>query len=221
MSTTSTKKLERRFVTGLEVREAAAGDKGSIGTLTGYAALFGVESLDLGGFREVIRKGAFKVSLDRGDDVRALADHEACDVLGRRSVGTLEIAEDDKGLKVTIHLPDTTAGRDTLASVKRGDKSGMSFGFNTVNDEWTRNTVDGTVVYKRELIDADLYEVSVVTWPAYEETLVEARSITAEQLAAAKLKLEAKSEPKVDQAALEARKRRIENARRHMDLWTV
>lgn len=213
----STKKLERRFVTGLEVREAAPGDKNSIGTLTGYAALFGVESVDLGGFVETIRKGAFKVSLDRGDDVRALADHEACDVLGRRSVGTLEIAEDDKGLKVTIHLPDTTAGRDTLASVKRGDKSGMSFGFNTVNDEWTRNTIDGKVVYKRDLIDADLYEVSVVTWPAYEETLVEARSITAEQLAAAKLKLEANA-TKPD---LTEQKRHIEMSKRRMDLWTV
>lgn len=213
----STKKLERRYVTGLEVREAAPGDKNSIGTLTGYAALFGVESVDLGGFVETIRKGAFKVSLDRGDDVRALADHEACDVLGRRSVGTLEIAEDDKGLKVTIHLPDTTAGRDTLASVKRGDKSGMSFGFATVNDEWTRNTIDGKVVYKRELIDADLYEVSVVTWPAYEETLVEARSITAEQLAAAKAKLEANA----NKPDLAKRQRHIEISKRRMDLWTV
>lgn len=213
----STKIIERRFVTGLEVREAAPGDKGSIGTLTGYAAVFGVESVDLGGFREVIRKGAFKASLSRGDDVRALADHKASDVLGRRSANTLEVEEDDKGLKVTIHLPDTNAGRDTLASVKRGDKSGMSFGFNTVNDEWTRNTVDGAVVYKRELIDADLHEVSVVTWPAYQDTQVEARAVTAEVLAAAKAKLEANAK-KPD---LAERTRKIEMARRRMDLWTV
>lgn len=212
----STKIIERRFVTGLEVREAAPGDKGSIGTLTGYAAVFGVESVDLGGFREVIRKGAFKASLSRGDDVRALADHEASDVLGRRSANTLEIEEDDKGLKVTIHLPDTNAGRDTLASVKRGDKSGMSFGFNTVNDEWTRNTVEGKVVYKRELIDADLHEVSVVTWPAYQDTQVEARAVTAEVLAAAKAKLEAATKPD-----FAARDRHIQMSRRRMDLWTV
>lgn len=213
----STKIIERRFVTGLEVREAAPGDKGSIGTLTGYAAVFGVESVDLGGFREVIRKGAFKASLSRGDDVRALADHKASDVLGRRSASTLEVEEDDKGLKVTIHLPDTTAGRDTLASVKRGDKSGMSFGFNTVNDEWTRNTVDGTVVYKRELIDADLHEVSVVTWPAYQDTQVEARAVTAEVLAAAKAKLEANAK-KPD---LAEQKRHIEICTRRMDLWKI
>jgi len=169
-------KLERRFVKGLELREAdkASGD-GRIATLVGYAAVFDSLSEDLGGFREFIRKGAFSASLARGDDIRALVGHDTTLIIGRRSAGTLTIAEDDRGLRVEIAVPDTSAGRDLVVSVKRGDLTGMSFGFSTVDDEWTRLSKDGDVVYRRELITLDLFEVSAVAFPAYAETSVEAR----------------------------------------------
>lgn len=167
--------LERRFCAGLELRELAKPEDGRIATLTGYAAVFDSLSVDLGGFREIIRKGAFAESLKRGDDIRALIGHTSTLLIGRRSAKTLSVAEDDKGLKVEISVPDTSAGRDLVVSVKRGDLTGMSFGFNTVDDTWTKETKDGDVVYRRELITVDLFEVSPVTWPAYADTSVEAR----------------------------------------------
>jgi uncharacterized protein len=170
------KKLERRFVTGIEVRDTGGAD-GRIGTLTGYAAVFNSLSEDLGGFREMIRPGAFRESLSRGDDIRALVGHDSTMIIGRRSAKTLDIVEDERGLKVEIAVPDTTAGRDLLVSVRRRDLNTMSFGFSTVKDEWARTNKDGDVVYRRELIQVDLFEVSAVAFAAYSETSIEARSI--------------------------------------------
>lgn len=169
-------KLERRFVTGIEVRDAAGSD-GRIGTLTGYAAVFNSLSEDLGGFREMIRPGAFKESLGRGDDIRALVGHDSTMIIGRRSAKTLDISEDERGLKVEIAVPDTTAGRDLLVSVRRGDINSMSFGFNTVKDEWSRSNMQGDIVYRRELIQVDLFEISAVAFPAYHESSVQERSL--------------------------------------------
>ncbi|QQS08683.1 MAG: HK97 family phage prohead protease [Phycisphaerales bacterium] len=170
------KKVERRFHAGVELREAGDAKDGRIATLQGYAALFDSKSEDLGGFVETIRAGAFKTSLDRGDDIRALVGHNTDLVIGRRTAKTLDISEDKKGLKVEIAVPDTSAGRDLVVSVKRGDITGMSFGFATVEDEWTRKTENARTVYFRELIEVDLFEVSAVAFPAYPETSVEARN---------------------------------------------
>lgn len=168
-------RLERRFSAGLTLRELDKPQDGRIATLSGYAAVFNSLSEDLGGFREFIRQGAFSQSLSRGDDIRALVGHDTTQIIGRRSAKTLEVKEDEKGLAIEVSVPDTTAGRDLVVSVKRGDLTGMSFGFNTVKDEWTRQTKDGDTVYRRELLVVDLFEVSVVTFPAYTDTSVEAR----------------------------------------------
>lgn len=175
MSTQAKQREVRGSAFKLEVREAGKDSK-SPGTLTGYAAVFNTWSEDLGYFREMIRPGAFAKSLERGDDVRALVDHDSGRIVGRRSANTLRLSEDARGLKVEMDLPDTTEGRDLLESVKRGDLTGMSFGFCVENDTWSQQTVNGNVEYKRELIDIDLFEVSVVAWPAYADTSVEARA---------------------------------------------
>ena len=169
--------MERRFLKGLELRVLDTPADGRIATLAGYAAVFNSLSEDLGGFRESIRPGAFKESLARGDDIRALVGHDSTMVIGRRSANTLSVTEDEKGLRVEIGVPDTTAGRDLIVSVKRGDITGMSFGFSTVKDDWTKQSKDGDVVYRRELIKVDLFEVSAVAWPAYTDTSVEAREL--------------------------------------------
>lgn len=169
--------MERRFLKGLELRVSDTPADGRIATLAGYAAVFNSLSEDLGGFREMIRPGAFKESLARGDDIRALVGHDSKMVIGRRSANTLSITEDEKGLRVEIAVPDTTAGRDLVVSVKRSDITGMSFGFVTVKDEWSRQSKDGDVVYRRELITVDLFEVSAAAWPAYNDTSVEAREL--------------------------------------------
>lgn len=162
----SVETIERRILNvGAEVRVSLAED----GTkrITGYAAVFDSLSEDLGGFREIIKRGAFKESLSRGDDVRALIEHQGgLMTIGRRSSGTLRVKEDRHGLQYEVDLPDTQAGRDLEVLVTRGDITQSSFAFHTVNDEW--KTVDGEE--RRILKQADVRDVSPVTFPAYPDT---------------------------------------------------
>lgn len=159
---------KRSFGCKMEVRGA---DQST--TLEGYAAVFDSLSADLGGFREIIAPGAFKRSLKEGADVRALVDHDPGKIIGRNKAGTLTLREDDHGLKVRIKPPDTTAGRDIVESMRRGDVDQMSFAFTVVSDEW--RTLEGEEV--RTITDADLHDVSVVTYPAYADTAVAVRSM--------------------------------------------
>ncbi len=167
---------EVRACKGLEIRESK--QDGVIGVLAGYAAVFNQRSEVMFDFVEIVKPGAFKRSLDSGEDVRALAHHQSAGIIGRRSAKTLRVNEDAKGLAIEVDVPDTTVGRDLLTLVKRGDITGMSFGFQTVQDKWSWEQAQGQPkLYVRELLDVDLFEVSAVTWPAYPSTSVEARSL--------------------------------------------
>ena len=137
--------------------------------ITGYAAVFNELSQDLGGFREQIAPGAFKRALEMNQDVRALVDHDPSRIIGRSTSGTLEMIEDDHGLRVQIDPADTTAGRDIMESINRGDVSGMSFGFVVRDEDWDMR--DGENI--RTVRDMDLFDVSVVTFPAYTASSVE------------------------------------------------
>lgn len=145
-------------------------------TITGYAVIWGAISTPLGGFVEVIRRGAFTNTLQAGD-ARALWNHNADFPLGRKSAGTLTLEEDTKGLKVTITPPDTTYARDLIASIERRDVTGMSFGFVVVKDAWLRAGSDGYPV--RELLQVNLLECSPCTLPAYPQTEVHVRDVVA------------------------------------------
>jgi HK97 family phage prohead protease len=163
---------ERRVVT--VPMEARAGENDAR-TLTGYAALYGSETRIAGMFREVIEPGAFRSALARQDDVRALFNHDANHVLGRTKSGTLRLEEDARGLRYTVTLPDTQAGRDLWTSVQRGDVSQSSFAFSVDKDDWPKgDTRDGMPL--RLIQDVHLFDVSAVTYPAYDETSVSARS---------------------------------------------
>lgn len=142
-------------------------------TIEGYAAMFDQEA-DLGFFREVIRKGAF----DETDmsDVRALFNHDANYVLGRTASGTLSLEIDDKGLKYRFDAPNTTAGNDLLEMIRRGDISQSSFAFSVQRAKWVEEEGKDTNLREIERIDR-LYDVSPVTYPAYEGTSVNARSL--------------------------------------------
>jgi len=153
---------------------ALAPSDGAPSRLVGHAAMFNALSDDLGGFREQIAPGAFARSLAEHDQ-RALWQHDPKLVLGRRGAGTLRIAEDDQGLAIEVDLPDTTWGRDAGISIARGDVTQMSFGFFTVADHWEER--GGKLI--RTLLDVDLLEVSPVTFPAYSQTDVSARSLDA------------------------------------------
>ena len=151
----------------------------AVGTrLEGYAAVFNSPSQDLGGFTEIVRPGAFARSLDTGDDVIALYDHDMRSVLGRLSAGTLRLSEDERGLKFAIDTPATTVGRDLLVSVERGDVTGASFAFIADEVEWAYHDDKPSV---RTLISVKLIDVTVTPNPAYPETSVARRAFETHQ----------------------------------------
>lgn len=155
--------IERRALT--ECRAEGDGRR-----ITGYAIRFGVKSLDLGGFQEIIAPEAVDRSLKGAADIRAFVDHDHAKIIGRTRSGTLALRKDTKGLRVEID-PDLeiSYAKDIARAVARGDVSGMSFGFRTIADAWD---YDGDVPI-RTVTDMDIHEVSVVTMPAYPQTSVE------------------------------------------------
>ena len=156
-----------------ELRAVRAAD-GKGGTLAGYAAVYDTRTTEKiwGEFWEVIRRGAFATALAGKEDVRMIHSHDTAVVLGRTSARTLRLSDDAKGLKFEVDLPDTTAGRDLLVSVERGDITQMSFGFRTLKQRWTEEmSPDGSQMEAvRELLEVKLLEISPVAFPAYAET---------------------------------------------------
>lgn len=172
MRTEVTERMERRmFAVGGLAARGASGEKRS---LAGHAAVFN-QIADLGGFREVVAPGAFTNSI-ANDDIRALFNHDANYVLGRNTAKTLRLVEDGQGLAIEIDPPDTQFARDLAISIERGDITQMSFGFETVKDEWQKDT---TGMWTRTLREAKLWDVSPVTFPAYPTTDIGARSLEA------------------------------------------
>ncbi len=155
--------IERRFHVDVELRV----DDEEQG-ITGYAAVFNRWSEDLGFFKEKIQPGAFKRTI-KDNDVRALINHDPNLIIGRTKNNTLTLKEDDKGLWFDVKLPDTTYANDLRESIRRKDITQNSFGFQTVQDEWSK---DGT---KRTLTEVKLFDVSPVTFPAYKQTTVKLR----------------------------------------------
>lgn len=172
--------MERRFIPQhgdsrieLEDREGAPGK-----ALVGYAALYydtadpaGTQyELDQGLF-ERIRPGAFDRAV-REDDVVCLFNHDRNHVLGRTKNGTMKLTLFSKGLRYTVHPPDTSSGRDVLALAARGDLKGSSFSFGVLKESWER--ADGFDV--RWLEDVRVADVGPVTEPAYTGTSVGVRA---------------------------------------------
>ena len=157
-------------LTSTRIERRADAPSSVVGTLYGYAAVF-EQRADMYWFAEEIAPGAFAESIAQ-DDVRALWNHDQSSVLGRNIAGTLRLAEDPNGLAIEIDLPDTQVGRDAAVSVSRGDVSQMSFMFEALDAEW--RTEGGLEI--RRLTKVKLYEVSPVTFPAYEGTDVALRA---------------------------------------------
>lgn len=156
--------LERRYLN--EIRAKADSP-----IIEGYALRFGVLSENLGGFRELISPEA-KIEFD---DVRALKNHDPNFVLGRYSSQTLKLERDENGIRMEVEPPDTQWARDLLVSMRRGDINQQSFAFRLLPDgqSWD-DTPDGWV---RTLKGFRMYDVSVVTVPAYPQTDASVRSI--------------------------------------------
>jgi HK97 family phage prohead protease len=149
----------------VEWRESGAGS--NYRTLTGYASVFDTPSEDLGGFVEVIAPGAFRSALEAGADVRLLYNHDPDSVMARTTNGSLELTEDQRGLKIwaRVDMNDPDVAR-VVGKVRSGLVDQMSFAFSIDEggDEWS--VLDGYPMRTvREV--SGLYDVSAVTYPAY------------------------------------------------------
>jgi uncharacterized protein len=166
-SRSKVKEIERRTFTVQDV-EARQADDGTM-RLRGYAAVFNDASVPLP-FKETIAPGAFRKTLSETPDVRLLINHEGLP-LARTKNGTLTLTEDDRGLYMDAEIADTTEGRDLYKLVERGDVDQMSFAFRVIRQKWNEDRSVRTLT-EVSLADGD---VSVVTYPAYPTTTVEAR----------------------------------------------
>jgi HK97 family phage prohead protease len=179
--------IERRFVTA-DVEPIALEERSGLQPkIRGLAAVYGMRSRDLGGFVEVIEPGAFDHLIDRrrssaADDVVALWNHDASQLLGRTSAGTLSLWSDARGLWYEVDpIPNTTLGRDLIEHLRLGNIRGSSFAF-TVEEKdqrWDRAEDGAAVRYISKI--SGLYDVSPVCTPAYGDTTVAVRSFQAWQ----------------------------------------
>lgn len=123
------------------------------------------------GFSEQFQRGAFNESINGGADVRYLFNHNPDHVLARTKSQTLRLSDDPTGLGVDADLAPTTTGRDLAISLDRGDVDQMSVGMQVMEDRWEEvEGSDGNIYELRTIIRAKLFDVSAVTYPAYEDT---------------------------------------------------
>lgn len=169
---TETVDMEQKEIRALkdsvEIREEESGEI----RVAGYAAVFGEETNIGGMFTEQIERGAFKDAIGR-DDVVFLINHEGLPLARTRS-GTLTLEEDERGLYMEASLdasdPDV---RSIVPKMKRGDLDKMSFAFVPTRQSWD----DSSEMPKRMIEEAQLYDVSIVTTPAYNGTEIGLRSL--------------------------------------------
>ncbi len=147
-------------------------DDGDDLIIEGYFAVFDSPYILWDGATEIVKPGAFAGCLS--GDIRALIDHDTRLVLGRTKAGTLTLREDARGLYGTIKINRDDADAMSLyARVQRGDVDQCSFGFD-IEEETFVDLGGGQCRWEINKVNP-LYEVSVVTYPAYEETAVKAR----------------------------------------------
>ena len=161
---------ESRISTAFEVRSEEDG----VAVVEGYAAVFNEDTVIGGQWQERIAEGAFTDAIGR-DDVVFLINHDGLPLARTRS-GTLELSEDKRGLKMraSLDMRDPDA-RSIVPKMQRGDLDKMSFAFIPTRQKW--KDVDGEDLPRRTIEQAELYDVSIVTTPAYSGTEIGLRSL--------------------------------------------
>jgi len=147
--------------------------------IEGYVVQFEKLSERLWGFYDKVRKGAFERTLkEHRDRIKALWNHNSDLVIGSLKSGSLEMFEDEKGLRFKLTPNKSRAGQDALEMIRAGDVDGVSFGFDKRKQEWDESDPNMVV---RTLIEVDLWEISPTPFPAYPDSEVAARSQEGEQ----------------------------------------
>jgi uncharacterized protein len=162
----------------LEIREAS--EENEKRTISG-SIKYNTESAEMRDwwgdtFVEEIAEGAFDESL-KVRDVVGLWSHDTSQVLGNTKSGTLRIENTKKELRFELDIPNTSVGNDAWELIKRGDVDGVSFGMKVTKDKWSSENRDGKKIYKRTILNAELYEISPVAFPAYPANEVSVRSL--------------------------------------------
>jgi HK97 family phage prohead protease len=167
--------------------------------ICGYAAVFDSDSEPIAGmFLERIQRGAFKDTLKAAPDVRLLVNHDGLP-LARTTNGSMSLSERPRGLWFEADLAPTTAARDLHALIERGDVDQMSFAFTVAEDRWEYREESGSDFDLRTITRiGELYEVSVVTFPAYRSTSVQSDATGGERSRAASAEEAREPAPQVE-----------------------
>jgi uncharacterized protein len=170
----------RALPTTIEIR-ATEGDDAKR-TITG-AIKYDTDSADMRDWYgdtivEQVASGAFTESLSQRGVV-GLWSHDTGQVLGNTKSGTLRVFDGAKELRFELDIPNTSAGNDAWELIQRGDVDGVSFGMRVTKDKWSTEKRGDLKIYKRSILNAELFEISPVAFPAYpaNEVTAEARSL--------------------------------------------
>ena len=150
--------------------------------LEGYAVVFNSLSEDLGGFREIIRPSAITEELINNSDIIANVDHNNEYMMARlrKGKGNIDLTLDEHGLKFRYTIPDTVKGDELWSHVERGeiDQCSFAFGIDYSDPAAEKYYVDKDGVTIREILKiAQLYDISAVINPAYEDTEIYTRDL--------------------------------------------
>jgi len=167
--------VERRYLPIQEIRASKTDDGKMI--IEGYPIVY-EKYANIWGFKEIIRQGAATEALKRSDEL-VLWNHEVDQPMAARKNGTLEVREDDKGVFIRADVSKSVWGRDGYEAIENGIIDKMSFAFDIARggDNWFWEEIDSIEFEIREIIKfQELYDYSPVSYPAYNDTEVVARS---------------------------------------------
>ena len=156
-------KMEKRIY-DIETRIDSTEDGKEI--VVGHASMYNTRS-EFMGFYETIEEGAFTDDLIKSSDVRALINHDQNLILARNTSGTLKLEADAQGLRYEFEMPETSYGKDLAVSMKRGDITQSSFAFTVEKDDWSTDDNGNDLRTIKKI--KRLYDVSPVTYPAYQD----------------------------------------------------
>lgn len=163
--------MELRFIpTSFETSDDTLKVEGLVNKTESWSHTLGVRKK----FREKITKGAFGKAIQTENRIDFLAEHDATKILSTTENGSLELWEDDEGLKMRAEICPTTYGKDIYQLMKSKIVNHMSFGFKVVSDKWKKLS-NGT--YERVIEELQLLEVSAVRNPAYPQSAISARAL--------------------------------------------
>lgn len=171
---------EIRYIPAMSLEVRNSSD--DVMAIKGYVVKFNDRSqLLYDEWYERVAKGAFAKSLEQ-NTIKALWNHNSDIVLGSTKSRTLQLVEDDIGLRFELELPNSSQAKDIYESIKRGDVDGVSFGFyvRENGDKWEYLKEED--IYERTLLDIDLIEISPTPFPAYPTSEVGKRSLEAHNL---------------------------------------